>query len=148
MFNQVAATGLGPFLTSLLDDNAISEEIYKLSIEQDRPALQKMYADCFSDNTIDALIFPATLIMPFKLQGQGTHMHKGNEISDFAASGHNVQPASIGGSPGLTVTAGISNSRLPVALGFDGPMGSDRKLMAIGAAYEAIRPPIPAPGIA
>jgi Asp-tRNA(Asn)/Glu-tRNA(Gln) amidotransferase A subunit family amidase len=147
VFKQVAATGLGPFLTSLLDDNAISEETYKLSIEQYRPALQKVYANCFNDNTIDALIFPATLILPFKLQGRGMHMHKGNKISDFAASGHNVQPASIGGSPGLTVAAGISNSRLPVALGFDGPVGSDRKLMAIGAAYEAIRPLIPAPNI-
>ena len=75
-------------------------------------------------------------------------MHKESEISDFAASSHNVQPASIGGSPGLTVAAGISNSRLPVALGFDGPMGSDRKLMAIGASYEAIRPSIPAPDVA
>jgi Asp-tRNA(Asn)/Glu-tRNA(Gln) amidotransferase A subunit family amidase len=147
VFKQVAATGLGPFLLSLLEDNAISEESYKLSIEQYRPALQKVYANCFNDNTIDALIFPATLILPFKLQGRGMHMHKGNKISDFEASGHNVQPASIGGSPGLTVAAGISNSRLPVALGFDGPVGSDRKLMAIGAAYEAIRPLIPAPNI-
>ena len=110
-----------------------------------RPALQSAYAEAFKDNQIDALIFPATLILPFKLQEPGTHLHNGIEISDFAASGHNVQPASIGGSPGLTVTAGITPSGLPAAIGFDGPVGSDRRLLAIGMAYEAIRPDIPLP---
>jgi len=56
-----------------------------------------------------------------------------------------VQPASISGSPGLTATAGMMQAGLPAAIGFDGPCGTDRKLLAIGIAYEAIRPAMPAP---
>ena len=145
VFDQVAASGLGSFLNSLLAERAFPEEDYLKSVETYRPALQKMYSDSFIDYKLDALIFPATLVQPFNLQTWGMHCHKGKEISQFAASSHNVQPASIGGSPGLTVAAGLSNSGLPVALGFDGPNGGDRKLLAIGLAYEAIRPPIPAP---
>ena len=91
------------------------------------------------------MVFPATLNLPFDLQEPGSHRHRGKDISAFAASGHNVQPAAIGGSPGLTVAAGLTCGGLPAALGFDGPMGSDRKLLAIGIAYEAIRPAMPPP---
>ena len=51
----------------------------------------------------------------------------------------------IGGSPGLTVAAGLTGSGLPAAIGFDGPIGSDRDLLAIGMAYEKIKPIMPSP---
>ena len=73
------------------------------------------------------------------------HMFRGREIPDFMMSSHNVQPASIAGSPGLTVAAGLTPAGLPAALGFDGPVGGDRELLAIGMAYEEIRPNIPPP---
>jgi len=147
VFGNIAASGLGARLESLRGAEAISETDYRTSIDELRPALQSAYEDCFQANRLDALIFPATLILPFKLQEPGTHMHKGQEISDFAASSHNVQPASIGGSPGLTITAGLTPAGLPAAIGLDGPFGHDAKLLAIGKAYEAIQPPIPAPPV-
>tara|TARA_B100000315_G_scaffold260808_1_gene325647 strand:+ start:8538 stop:10010 length:1473 start_codon:yes stop_codon:yes gene_type:complete len=147
VFSNIAASGLSARLDGLCGTEAISEADYRTSMDEVRPALQSVYADCFQANRLDALIFPATLILPYMLQEPGTHMHKGEEISDFAASGHNVQPASIGGSPGLTITAGITPAGLPAAIGFDGPFGHDAKLLAIGKAYEAIRPPIPAPPV-
>jgi mandelamide amidase len=140
LINEIAASGLGPTLDGLRGAKAISEDDYRTAMEQLRPALQKTYADCFADNNLDALVFPATLSLPYKLQEPGVHRHRGKDISDFAASGHNVQPASIGGSPGLTVAAGLTPSGLPAAIGFDGPLGSDRKLLSIGISYEAIRP--------
>jgi len=145
LIDEIAASGLGPVLNGLRGAKAISEDDYRITMEQLRPALQKSYADCFAGNNLDALVFPATLNLPYKLQEPGVHRHRGKDISDFAASGHNVQPASIGGSPGLTVAAGLTPSGLPAAIGFDGPLGTDRKLLAIGIAYEAIRPDMPAP---
>ena len=145
LIDEIAASGLGPVLNGLRGAKAISEDDYRITMDQLRPALQKSYADCFAGNNLDALVFPATLNLPYKLQEPGVHRHRGKDISDFAASGHNVQPASIGGSPGLTVAAGLTPSGLPAAIGFDGPLGTDRKLLAIGIAYEAIRPDMPAP---
>jgi len=145
LITEIAASGLGPMLDGIRGPKAISEDDYRVAMETVRPALQKSYADCFQGNRIDALVFPATLNLPFDLQEPGSHRHRGQDISAFAASGHNVQPASIGGSPGLTVAAGLTRGGLPAALGFDGPMGSDRKLLAIGIAYETIRPAMPPP---
>ena len=142
--DAIAASGLGATLKGLNGGNAISEQTYRVVLEEVRPALQKAYADCFAGHNLDALIFPATLSLPFKLQEPGTHRHKGREISGFAVSGHNVQPASIGGSPGLTAAAGMIPAGLPAAISFDGPRGTDRRLLAIGLAYEAIRPAMPA----
>ncbi|MEE2761690.1 MAG: amidase family protein [Pseudomonadota bacterium] len=142
--DSIAASGLGAMLKGLNGAMAIPEETYRMVIDEVRPALQKAYADCFAEQNLDALIFPTTLNLPFKLQKPGTHRHKGRNISDFAAVGHNVQPASIGGSPGLTAAAGVVPTGLPAAIGFDGPRGTDRKLLAIGIAYEAIRPGVPA----
>lgn len=144
---EISASGLGSMLDGLRGSKAISVDDYQIAIEQVRPALQNSYEYCFEDNHIDALLFPATLNLPFNLQEPGSHRHRGQNISAFAALGHNVQPASIGGSPGLTVAAGLTQSGLPAALGFDAPMGSDRKLLAIGIAYERIRPAMPPPPI-
>ncbi len=145
LIHGIAASGLGPILDGLRGPKAISEDAYRNAMEQLRPALQKTYTDCFADNNLDALVFPATLSLPYILQEPGVHRHRGKDISDFAASGHNVQPASIGGSPGLTVAAGLTASGLPAAIGFDGPLGTDRKLLAIGISFEAIRPNMPPP---
>lgn len=145
LIRQTAATGLGDKFNELRTSLAISDADYQRSMETLRPAIQKTYHDCFRDHRLDALIFPATLNQPNKYQEPGTHLFRGKKVNDFAMVSHNVQPASIGGSPGLTVAAGLAASGLPTALGFDGPMGSDRALLGIGVAYEKIRPPVPAP---
>lgn len=146
LIEQIAASGLGDTLRALHNENAVSEATYKNVMTEIRPRLQAAYADCFSANGLDALVFPATLIPPFTLANPGMRHHKGVDIPAFAASGHNVQPASIGGFPSLTVAGSLTSDGLPAALGFDGPMNSDGKLLAIGAAYEAIRPAMPPPG--
>ena len=145
LVDQIAASGLGKRYRELMGDGAVAEDAYKDAMKVTRPALQAAYAACFADHNLDALVFPATLIPPMSLHNPGSHHHKGKDIPDFAASGHNVQPSSIGGSPGLTVAAGLIRSGLPAALGFDGPVGSDRRLLAIGLAYESLRPDVPPP---
>ena len=69
----------------------------------------------------------------------------GVDVPKFLASSRNVQPASIGGFAGLTVPMGLKPKGLPAAIGLDGPPSSDRNLLAIGLAYETLRPEILAP---
>jgi len=142
---EISASGLQSTLLSIQKESAITSKSYNHSIQSVRPRLQKVYRDCFLKNHLDALVFPSSLIQPFELQNPGQYKYKGKEISAFAASGHNVQPASLCGSPSLTVAAGLSDSGLPIGIGFDGLHGSDRKLLSIGMAYENVRPTIPVP---
>ena len=132
-------------MEELLTVDATSEDVYRHAISDIRPAIQMSYADVFSKYKIEALIFPSSLLPPNKVRELGTASIRGRDISYLLASSHNVQPASIGGSPGLTVAAGLTKSGLPAAIGFDGPVGSDRNLLAIGLAYDEIKPDLPKP---
>ena len=145
---QVTASGMGERLKQLMEGEAVSEDVYTHAITTIRPAIQQSYANVFSENNIQALLFPATLLQPNKISELGTSTIRGKKTSYLLASSHNVQPASIGGSPGLTVAASLTGSGLPAAIGFDGPIGSDRDLLAIGMAYEKIRPIMPSPVLA
>ena len=145
---QVTASGMGERLKQLMEEEAVSEDVYTHAITTIRPAIQQSYANVFSENNIQALLFPATLLQPNKISELGTSTIRGKKTSYLLASSHNVQPASIGGSPGLTVAAGLTRTGLPAAIGFDGPIGSDRGLLAIGMAYENIRPIMPSPVLA
>jgi len=145
---QVTASGMGERLKQLMEEEAVSEDVYTHAITTIRPAIQQSYANVFSENNIQALLFPATLLQPNKISELGTSTIRGKKTSYLLASSHNVQPASIGGSPGLTVAASLTGSGLPAAIGFDGPIGSDRDLLAIGMAYENIRPIMPSPVLA
>ncbi|MES1264857.1 MAG: indole acetimide hydrolase, partial [Variovorax sp.] len=49
---------------------------------------------------------------------------------------------SIAGIPGVTLPAGLA-AGLPVGLALDGPAGSDRRLLAVAAAIEALLPAEP-----
>ena len=145
LISQITATGMGRRIKELLTIDATSEDVYRHAIFDIRPAIQKSYAGVFSKYKIEALLFPSTLLLPNKVRELGIANIRGRNRSYLLASSHNVQPASIGGSPGLTIAAGLTESGLPAALGFDGPIGSDRKLLAIGLAYDEIKPNVPKP---
>ena len=66
-------------------------------------------------------------------------------IDEMDAYLRNTDPASNAGIPGLSLPAGLADGRLPVGLELDGPAGSDRRLLAIGLAFEQILGTLPAP---
>ena len=66
-------------------------------------------------------------------------------IDEMDAYLRNTDPASNAGIPGLSLPAGLVDGRLPVGLELDGPTGDDRRLLAIGLAFEQILGTLPAP---
>ena len=147
IIDRIAASGLKDRLGSLVGPEAVTDGDYERCLTRQRPALQETYRGAFAGNRLDALVFPSTMVTASPLQEALMHPFRGGEITHFAATGHNVQPASQAGFPGLTIAMGLCGNGLPAAIGFDGLPGEDRKLLAIGAAYEAIRPPMPGPEI-
>ena len=123
----------------------MSEAEYNNAIHNLRPSLQKIYTEIFAINNLDILAFPSTLVPANKLNDQRLYRLGERDVPYLMASSHNVQPATLSGNPGLTLPIGLTTAGLPVAIGFDGPPNDDRKLLAIGMAYEKIKPKVMQP---
>jgi mandelamide amidase len=124
---------------------------YPDAIRVHRPQLQRLYANYFAGNRIEAMMFPTTVAPAIPIDavaGSGKFTFNGAQVDTFETFIRNTDPGSNAGIPGLALPAGMTPGGLPVGLEIDGPLGTDRRLIAIGLAFEAVlgsvRPP---PGI-
>ena len=116
-----------------------TEEAYLRAINIERPKLQKLYADAFDNNNVDAIIFPTTIATAKPIVGTDTEIYiDGKVVPTFLSFIHNTSPGSLAGIPGVTLPAGIADDGLPVGLGLDGPVGSDGRLLAVSLTIETI----------
>jgi len=113
---------------------------YERAMKVERPALQALYRDTFAQHRLDALVFPtvpraAPLATP-----------EASSPENFGAIIRNTDPGSNAGIPGIQLPAGLgAQTGLPIGLEFDGPAGSDRALLALGLAVEAVLGRLPPP---
>jgi Asp-tRNA(Asn)/Glu-tRNA(Gln) amidotransferase A subunit family amidase len=133
------------FAAAIVGDNAMSDEIYREAMEIHRPALQRLYAHIFASHELDAIVFPTTRLPARPIEESDMLIHNGREQATFPTFVANTSPGSIAGIPGLTIPIGLTRAGLPVGIEFDGPVLSDRRLLAIGLAMEALLDPIPPP---
>lgn len=122
---------------------------YEAALNLWRPRLQRYMAATFTDGRLDALLFPTTRLaaVPIdELNGSSTVSIDGApSLETMDAFLRNTDPASTAGIPGLSLAAGMTASGLPVGLELDGPLGEDRRLLAIGVAFEQLLGQLPAP---
>lgn len=113
---------------------------YQAAMTTGRPLLQKQYETAFLTHRVDALLFPTTVLAAVphdEINGSSTvSINGGPPIDEMQAYLRNTDPGSIAGIPGLSLPAGLTAQGLPVGLELDGPTGSDRRLLAIGVAFE------------
>ena len=69
----------------------------------------------------------------------------GKPAPTFVTFVRNSGPGSVAGIPGLSLPSGMTVAGLPVGIELSGPAGGDRRLLAIGAAVEALLPRLPPP---
>ena len=124
--------------------DAIPEKVYRDAIAT-RPALQRLYAETFQTHGIAALVFPTTPLPAAPVGDDQTTKLNGADVPTFPTFIQNTDPGSNAGIPGLTVPIGRTAAGLPVGLALDGPAGSDRRLLGIGLALEALFGRLPAP---
>ncbi|VWX57704.1 Mandelamide hydrolase [Burkholderiales bacterium 8X] len=154
--NQLAAAAASPDVKGTFDGLVIPRKLpapggglvdakpaYDNAMRNARPALQKLYEDTFKRNRLDALVFPTVPRVALVANAEAS------SPENFGALIQNTDPGSNAGIPGLQVPAGIgAESKLPVGLEFDGPAGSDHRLLALGMAVERVLGRLPAPGAA
>ncbi len=117
-----------------------AKPLYDAAMARARPALQALYHDTFASHRLDAIAFPTTpqVAIPCTPEASSPR-HFGSFI-------RNTAPASNAGIPGLQLPLGLGRtSRLPIGLELDGPAGSDKRLMAVGMAFESVFGRLPAP---
>lgn len=119
--------------------------VYQDAMENRRPRLQGIFASCFADNGLDALIFPTTPLPACKIGEDETTVLNGEQVPTFPAFIHNTDADSTAGIPGISIPGGLTPGGLPVGLEIDGPEGGDRRLLAIARMIEDVFPLAPRP---
>jgi mandelamide amidase len=125
----------------------VSEAAYETIVKQYLPQLRRTFKEYFASTGAAALVFPTTMVTAPHIGEERELIVRGRKVSFDVAIGRNIAPGSRAGLPGLVIPAGLAADGLPVALEFDGPAGTDRALLALGAAIEPVLGQVPPPRI-
>jgi len=134
-----------PRIRALIDapflevDGGVSDQHYADCLNIEREAIR---ADCeryFSEHGLQAALFPSTPAVACPVSALGS---TGEQGALSIAYGRNTTPASIAGLPALSLPLGLSQAGLPIGLELDGPVGSDRALLALACAVQQGRQPL------
>ena len=99
------------------------------------------------NHKLDAIIYPTTPLTARPIGQDDSVQIDGSIMPTFSTYIRNCDPSANAGIPSLSIPAGLTGEQLPVGISIDGPAGSDRKLLSIGAAIQAILPQIAGPDI-
>ena len=122
----------------------ISESSYRQAVDYYRPKLRAAYATCFKTHQVEAILFPTTPLTATRIEETtATVSLNGAWVPTFATYIRNTDPGSNANVPGLSIPLAVADGGMPIGVEIDGPEGSDRRLLAIGAAIERL---IQAPG--
>jgi mandelamide amidase len=125
----------------------VSEAAYETAVKVYLPKLRNTFQQYFANTGAAAIVFPTTMVTAPKIGEEGDLNVAGRKVSFDVAIGRNIAPGSRAGLPGLVMPAGIAANGMPVALEFDGPAGSDRKMIALGVSIERVLGHVPPPHI-
>lgn len=125
-------------VASQLGDQAMPAAAYLQALNVDRPLLKKAFAEYFSSNGVDAILFPTAPLPARPIGDDETVELNGGRAPTFPTYIHNTDPASNAGMPGISIPVGLTAAGLPVGMELDGPVGSDRRLLAIARAIEEV----------
>ena len=126
---------------TLLTGGGIPEDVYRRALEA-RAQMQALYKQTFESHRIEALVFPTTPRTAALIGEDETVDLNGVQLPTFGTFIRNTDPGSNTSLPGVTIPIGLAH-KLPVGLALDGPINSDRRLLAIAEAVQSALPPAP-----
>ena len=147
LIENIASLDVKNIIKPLLGEGAIPVSVYQDAKNKHRPKLQQLYQDYFENHRLDAIIYPTTPLTARPIGQDDSVQIDGSIMPTFSTYIRNCDPSANAGIPSLSIPAGLTGEQLPVGISIDGPAGSDRKLLSIGAAIQAILPQIAGPDI-
>ncbi len=116
---------------------AVSAQAYQAGLAT-RENLRSAYRTVLTNNRIDGLIFPTTLLPARPIGQDATVMHNGRVVPTTLIYTQNVVPASYAGLAGLSLPMGLTPDGLPAGLEIDVLEGSDDTVLGIGLSLESV----------
>lgn len=135
--NDLIAQVVSPDVRGALEHftaEPITDEQYADALKV-RAEIQRAYADAFDRDRLDALLYPTVPIVAPVLHAT-TVMLNGVERELFPTTIRNTDPGSFAGQPSLSIPIPRAVGALPVGLGIEGAVNSDRRLLSISALLE------------
>jgi indoleacetamide hydrolase len=126
-------------------EDVVTETAYREARDRYVPQLKRAYHEYFAHHRLDAMVFPAVRVPAPRVGEEHTLDIAGAAVAFEDAVARNIAPGSTAGIPGLVLPAGLTAGGLPVALEFDAPQDTDRRLLSIGAPLEQVLGRIAAP---
>lgn len=133
LISQVASPDVRGALDHFVSD-PISDEQYAAALDV-RALIQRAYKEAFDRDNLDALLYPTVAIVAPELHAT-TVTYSGLERGIFPTCIRNTDPGSFAGQPSVTIPIPRAQGALPVGLGIEGPVNSDRRLLSISALLE------------
>lgn len=150
-FDDIAAQMADPFIKGWMTEfiNPSSETLNEGARIKTTalPALRKIYAAYLQEHNLDGIVFP-TVPVPASIEVPGTDTVIIDGVETPGGLWLNIQnatPASLWGCPGISLPAGLTARGLPMGVEIDGPIGADKKTLALAQAIEPLLPATPPP---
>jgi indoleacetamide hydrolase len=143
--SKIASPDVRGIFESLQGPQAPTGDAYRQALQTYRPALRQGYAQCFARHNIAALVFPTTPLPAALIGEDDTVLLAGQQVPAFLTYTRNVGPGSFAGIPGISLPMGCNEAGLSLGIALDGPTGSDRQLLALAHAVQALLPRMPRP---
>ena len=133
---DIASPDVKEVYTAVVSGAAVTEAAYQEAMSVHRPEMQSLFADYFTDNNLDAMVVPTLPLTAPPIGRDGTVILNGREQPTFPTIIRNTDPSSNVGIPSLSVAVGLAANGMPVGVCLEGPVGTDRRLLAIGKALQ------------
>jgi amidase len=89
--------------------------------------------------TCDVLVLPTSQVPPFPADQEYPHQINGRPMATYLDWMRSAYVITVTGCPAISVPAGETGDGLPVGVQLVAPFGSDRRLLELAAAVEALR---------
>ena len=135
--SDIAAQVASPDVKGVLEHmiaEPISVELYAQTLEAKQLILET-YENAFTALELDAIVYPLVGFVAPTIGGSSVTIN-GEELPHFQTSIRNTDPGSTSGQPGLTIPVPVASGAMPVGLGIEGPVNSDRRLLSVSALLE------------
>jgi mandelamide amidase len=120
---------------SQMGSEAMPKAAYEAAIGIHGPAMKLIYKAAFSENSLDAIIFPTTPVTARNIGDDETIDLNGVRVPTFLTYIRNTDLGSNVGAPGISLPCkGVSD--LPVGIEFDGLPGQDQDLLSLVKSIE------------
>lgn len=137
--SDIAAQVASPDVKGVLEhmiSHPISEDLYAQTLVA-KDLILETYEKAFIADRLDAIVYPLVGVVAPVIGGT-TVTVEGEELPHFQTTIRNTDPGSTSGQPGVCIPVPVAEGALPVGLGIEGPVNSDRRLLSVSALLEKV----------